>query len=180
MDLPSFWANFWSGLVLLLIGSFLIPIYLKFRERPKIKLRNRISYGRKFEWTQALDKKWYTTLTLNIHNRGNKTLERFYWEIFVEKNTLAEAPEVAMKYPGNEWMRYETAGEYIRIYGYVETPIFSLESILFPYRIRITTDTKRHMNIYYYLKTDQGQLPFWAWIAVSYKKFFLLNKLTIN
>jgi hypothetical protein len=177
--LASFWADFLAGLTLLLIGSVLIPVYLRFRERPKIRLVSSQTWKNRFLWNNSQDDNWRTVLPLIVQNRGNKTLERFYWEIFIEKGLL-DGVESAMKYPGIEWMRTVDIKDYVRVYGYIELPVFPLESIDFPYRIRLKASQRRPVSVYYYFKTDSGQVPSWAWIGDQFNKFFLLKKLYIS
>src|SRR5258708_1869660 len=117
----AFWAEFLAGFILLVLGSVVIPAYLRFRNRPKLKLRSRVDGKNVFVLTQSQDKSWHTCITLDIQNRGYKTMERFYWEIFLEKDLLSEAPELAIKYAdGKEWTHREVVGKYIRIWGYLE------------------------------------------------------------
>ncbi len=47
-----------------------------------------------FELTQSEDKQWEATLKLLIQNRGNNTIDRFYWEIFIEKDIFSNAQPI--------------------------------------------------------------------------------------
>lgn len=177
--IPAFWADFLSGLVLLVIATLFIPSYLRFRERPNLILRGRMTRESKFQLVQTPDKKWRTSLTLALKNRGIRTLERCNWEILIPKDFYESVEEAAI-YPEKTWHRFEVNGNYVRIYGYLEIPVFSLEEIDFPVRIHIVSQEKKPTTIYYYFKTDMGQHPFYAWVGVEFHFPSLLKKLYIQ
>jgi hypothetical protein len=180
IDSSPFLSDFVSGAILFILASLLLPKYLYWKERPKLKLFPSGKNRKYFEFTKSTDDQWEASIKLRLVNRGSKTIERFYWEIYLDKSLLSGQPDHFMIYPGIEWMRNNIEDEYIHLYGYLEVPIFPLESIDFPYRLSIKTDKKRKVNIYYYFKTDRGQIPFWSWLAVWFKKYFLLNKLNVR
>ncbi len=39
---------------------------------------------------------------------------------------------------------------------------------------------RKETKLMYYFKTDQGQIPFYSWLAVSYDKFQFLKSILIK
>lgn len=181
--LSSFFGDLLAGLTLLVLGSWFIPKYLNWINRPKmnfISKNGKYPYN-EFRFINSTEYPKYNEcqLMLLVSNRSNKTIERFYWEIFVKSNLLVGADAVQQN---SQEFRYtkENAGEYTRLHGYINLPIFFLENIDFPFYIKLKTEKPIETKVYYYFKTDMGQVPFWAWLGLAYKKYWLLKSLTIK
>lgn len=118
-------------------------------------------------------------MNLSIQNRGKRTLEKYYWEIYLE-NEVSVGFDRSIIYDEKAPTRREIGEKYTRYYGYVEVPIFPLDDIQFPYTFRIYTKEKRPITLYYFFRTEYGTSPFYAWIGTWKGWMFLLKKLRIN
>jgi len=183
IDSSPFWSSFFSQLlatfIVVLIGSVMIPPILRWTQRAKmVFFRTGTRRGKNFEFTQSKDGLWKSILHISVKNLGKKTVERFYWEMYVEKDVVVEL--VAKSPYPNKFSNRQIGDKYIRLYGYVEMPIFPLDDIDFPFEVRLDTEKKKKVNIYYYFRTDSGDSPVWSWIAVSFGKKHWLKSLSIN
>lgn len=177
--LSSFWGDLIAGLILLALASWLVPKYLRWRNRPRLLMINASTRKPRWKFTLAQNGQWSSYAKLVIRNRGNKTIERFYWEMYVKPGASVKFEQSITGNTKYSPFYVENKDNYRRFYGFIEAPIFPLESIDFNYAIYITSEERVPVNIYYYFKTDQGQYPFWAWAAVWLKKFSFLKKLTV-
>ncbi|MCX6715664.1 MAG: hypothetical protein NT077_01445 [Candidatus Taylorbacteria bacterium] len=177
----SFFAQLFATLIVVIIGSFLAPPIIRWRQRAKMKFRivnYRKSKAHNFVTGEA-DLSEYI-LYLSVKNSGKKTVERFYWEMYIDKNYTSElVPKPP--YPNHYTMHKEVGKKFTRYYGYVEMPIFPLDAIDFVFEVRFTRPEKEIVsNIYYCFRNDFGDSPAWSWIAQSYGKIHWLRSLTIN
>ena len=132
-----------------------------------------------FEFTKSKDGLWKSILYLSVKNLGKKTVERFYWEMYIDKNISVElVPKPP--YPNQYTMHRQVGDKFTRLYGYVEMPIFPLDDIDFVFEVRLEVKEKRKVNIYYYFRTDSGDSPVWSWIAVAYGKKHWLKSLSVK
>lgn len=175
----NFWANFSSSLLVLFIASVLIPFFLQWRELPSVRLFNRRTRRNKFEWVKKDGDEWVATVGLSVQNRGRRTLEKYYWEIYLEKGLQIGFDRTVVleeKVP----TLCEEGEKYWRYYGYMEVPIFQYDDIQFPYTFRIYVKEKKPLTIYYFFRTEYGTAPMNAWIGIWQGWMFLLNKLYIS
>jgi hypothetical protein len=163
----------------LFIASVLIPFFLQWRELPSVRLFNTKTRRNNFEWKKNADEQWEATLNLSIQNRGRRTLEKYYWEIYVEKG-LSIGFDRSLVLDEKVPTLREEGEKYWRYHGYMEVPIFQYDHVQFPYRFRIHTKEKRPVKIYYFFRTEYGPAPMHAWIGTWQGWMFLLNKLQIN
>lgn len=176
----SFLANFLSGLLLLIIASAIVPFFLRFLYRPRVELMNDDIRGFKrnrFK-SQPTNERFEAILNLSIYNGGNKTLEKYYWEIYYENATNVEL-ETAIIYESKVSIQKQIGPSYTRIYGYLEMPIFPLDQLEFPYRLKIQKDSQKPLRLYYYFRTPYGESPMLAWLGLATRRLFLLNKLYV-
>lgn len=59
-------------------------------------------------------------------------------------------------------------------------PIFPLDDVDFPFEIKLKTDTRKSVTLYYFFRTEYGQYPFWSWVALKFRKYSLLKKIVIK
>lgn len=185
IDLSPFWSSFFSQLlatfIVVIIGSFIAPPIINWRRRTKLEFWNAKGRWRwsKFKFTQDKDRMWKSILYLDVKNLGRKTAERFYWEIYIDKNISSELVPKA-PYPNHYTMQKHVGEKFDRYYGFVEMPIFPLQSFDFVFEVRLETKDYKKTKIYYYFNTDQGIYPIWSWIAVSLGKINWLKSLVVE
>jgi len=175
----SFLSNFFADVAALFLASVLLPFALSWRELPKVALVNTKGRQQRFKFSKTVDEQWETTLTLNIRNGGRHTLEKYYWEIYFPHNLVCEL-EKAIAYEEKIPTLTEVGERFTRVYGYMEVPLFTLDDIPFPYRLKIKTKEKHKATIYYFFRTEYGTYPFYAWIATWKGWFRLLKKISIE
>lgn len=182
IDSSPFWSSFladlFAGLLILILASWLIPKLFRWREMPSVRLLDFKRRKDAFVFTSA-GTEWETSLRLIIQNRGNKTLEKYYWEMYIENGLTVELPRIATQ-PGHATIASEAGEKFTRWYGYMVLPIFPLDDVDFPIEIKIKLQARRSVTIFYFFRTDYGQSPFWSWLAVHYGKLRFLKKLTVR
>lgn len=161
-----------------MIASWLIPSLFRWRELPKVSLRDFKRRKDAFVFSQA-GEEWETTLRLIIQNRGKRTLEKYYWEIYIENELAVEMPRIATQ-PGHATIAQELGEKFTRYYGYMVLPIFPLDDVDFPFEIKIKMKVRRPINIYYFFRTEYGQSPFWSWFAIYSGWLGLLKKIVVK
>lgn len=186
IDSSPFWSSFLAQLlatfIVAVIGSLLLPPFLRWRQRAKVLLFKTNTKGLKiFNLTESFDKEWEVTLNLSIKNLGTKTLDRFYWEIYVPVQIKAIEFTATPPFPNENKFNKQTGNKYYRYYGYVNTqPIFPLDDIDFPFEIKVKVKERKEIDFYYYFRTDWGDSPKWSILALSFNKHNWLKSLKIK
>ncbi len=178
--LASFWSQLLATLIIVLIGSVIIPRIVRWSQRAKLKFyaagSNR---GTKFHFTQSSNGDWDVILHLTVRNEGTKTIERFYWEMYLPKDVSISLDEIP-PYPRYYTTDEKIEGDYVHRYGYIEMPIFPLDQIPFVHVLKLRTKTRKDLHIYYYFRTDLGEYPIWSWFAISRRKYSWLKHIIVN
>jgi hypothetical protein len=94
-------------------------------------------------------------------------------------NILFNKDEYVDINPAEQNYKKECVGDYVHLYGYIQKPIFSLDYIDFPYKIRILTKEKKTYMLYYF-KTDTGWYPFYSRFFIRFNKINWLKKIIIK
>lgn len=185
IDSSPFWSSFLSqllaSLIVVIIGSLIAPPIINWFQRAKMEFWNAKSRWRssKFEFVQDKDKVWRSIMYLVVKNLGRKTVERFYWSIYIDKNTTSDlVPKPP--FPTQYTIHKEAGEKFVRYYGYFEMPIFPMDSVDFVFEVRLESKVRRREKIYYYFNTDHGVTPVWSWLAIVSRKFTWLKSLTIE
>lgn len=177
----SFFSQLLATLVVVLIGSVIIPPIIRWQQRAKLTFYKEGSgRSKKFEFTESEDGQWEATIQLAVGNRGKKTVERFYWDMYTEKDFTFEAGHQSPPVPRYFTTHEDTSGKYRHRYGYMEMPIFPLDSIHFTHELKIKIKERRKIIVYYFFRTDLGESPAWSWIALTLKKVTWLKSFTIE
>lgn len=174
----SFWSNFLSSLLVLFIASLLLPWAFSSRDMPSVYLANPKTRRNRFEFTRSTDDEWQTTVDLRVVNRGRKTLNRYYWELFIPKGVNYHMDRV-VDYEEKMPLVKETFDRYVRLTGFMEAPIFTIDTIHFPYAVKIKQKERHPVRIYYRFRTEYGESPFWSWIAIATKKLWLIRYIEV-
>lgn len=184
IDSSPFWSAFFAQLlatlIVVIIGSIIVPPILTWFARTKmIFYKNHTRRETKFYFSESKDGEYESTLHLSVGNLGKKTVERFYWEMYTDKdldvNLVTKPP-----YPHYFTTHQEERGKMLRLYGYIEMPIFPLDNIDFVFEMKFKVKKRRKIDIHYYFRSDNGDSPAWAWIALGFKKYSWLKTLTIE
>jgi hypothetical protein len=176
---PAFFAELFAGFLLLVLGTFFLPPYLEWRQRPKLKLFDTKSGDQDFKWSERADKKFETTLHLSIQNMGKSTLDSFYWEIYIEKD-IAIATPAAVTHPDDFPIERREGDKFLRLYGYIKRPLFSMDEIEFPYQLKLLSSSRRTLKIPYFFRTSWGARPYWGFLGPNRGWFFLLPHIKID
>ena len=184
IDSSPFWSSFLAQLfatsIVVIIGSVILPPIWRWNERAKMSFIKANTLGRSyFEFTKSKDGLWKSILYLSVRNSGKKTIERFYWEMYIEKDLTVD---IVTKPPYQKvFTTHRQVGDkFTRLYGYIEMPIFPLNDIDFVFEIRLEAKDKKREKIYYCFKTDYGDSPIWTKYALVFKKYSWLKSLTIT
>lgn len=177
----SFFSQLLATLIVVLIGSVIIPPIIRWQQRAKLNFYKEGSWrSKKFKLTESADGQWEATIQLVVGNRGTKTIERFYWDMYMEKDFTLEVAEQTPPFPRYFTTHEETSGKYRHRYGYMEMPIFPLDNIHFTHELKIKVKERRKITIYYFFRTDLGESPVWSWIALTLKKVGWLKSFTVE
>lgn len=184
IDSSPFWSSFLAQLlatlIVVIIGSVIVPPILRWNERAKmIFVKANTSRGNNFKFIKSKDGLWKSIIHLSVKNLGKKTIERFYWEMYIEKDLIVDIM-TKPPYPKEFTTHRQVGDKFIRIYGYIEMPIFSLSDIDFVFEIRLEAEEIKQKKIYYCFKTDYGDSPVWTKYALIFKKYSWLKSLTIT
>lgn len=163
-----------------MIGSVLIPPIIRLRDRAKMVFYKTGSWkSNTFELSETAGGNWDSTLMLSVRNLGKKTVERFYWEIYVNKSVSVEFT-LRQPFPNDHKYHRIEGRDFVRYYGYIQMPIFSYDDIDFVYELKVRTKAKKELKLYYYFRTDNGNSPAYSWLALSFRKHSWLKQLVIN
>jgi hypothetical protein len=194
MDPVTVTINFWSGVlsqivatsIVALAGAIFLPPIVAWRSRPKMVFYNPakskmrfIYYRNVFVFTKAEGNNWDTTLSLSIRNLGNKTIERFYWHIYISKD-ISVTSQYRQPSSDNYLSEREDGEKYYRYHGYVEMPIFPGEDINFPLEFKIRAKEHKKIKLYYRFNTDTGSLPWYSWFALGFGNITWLRQLILQ
>lgn len=175
----SFWANFWSSVVVLILASVIVPFALRFREMASLRFRTYRGEKNKLTFHKTEAGNWEIELNLEIINRGNHTLDRYYWEIFIPEN-IGHTLSIAHTYSDHIPMRNEKWLTFKRVIGYMDAPLFPYDTVPFQYRLLLSAKTHRPIRVYYLFRTERGMSPFYAWLATHFGWPGLLHKIDIT
>ncbi|MCF7864994.1 MAG: hypothetical protein K9M11_00620 [Candidatus Pacebacteria bacterium] len=184
IDASPFWSAFFAQLlatlIVVIIGSVVIPPILKWRKRTKLKFfKTHTFFSKNFELTESSDGEYEATLHLSIKNFGSETVERFYWEMYFPKEMSVELV-TKPPYPRYFTTNHQKGNKYLRHYGYVELPLFSLDEVDFVYEIKVKIKEKKKIKIFYFFNSDNGVSPAWTWLAITLKKHHWLKFLVLE
>lgn len=166
-DTSPFWealsAEIIAGLVLLVIGSFVVPWYLDRRRRPHLEIINPFTRTNKFYLTKASNEHWVATLDLVIKNEKRFSQREWFWHILIplELNPQFESLDQTITCQCNE---IEVNGKKWRHYFGNSTPkevIFPNRTLRFNYKIKVMTNLTdpKNYKIHYYFNTEFGAWP---------------------
>lgn len=175
----SFFAELAAGMVLLAFASWLIPKFIRWKEMPNVRFLDFKRRKEAFIFTPTSNGEWQTTLHLIIQNRGSRTLEKYYWEIFVENGVSIDLQQIP-NHPASANFALERGEEFSRLYGYMALPIFPLDDVDFPFEIKLNITSQKSLTLYYFFRTEYGQYPFWSWLALHLKKYRFLKRIVVK
>jgi hypothetical protein len=181
----SYYAQILATLTVVVIGFILANIKTVFN-RPKLIFfgtnakeakivlgRNRFTLGRTQEGN------WDTSLLLSIRNMGNKTIERFTWEIYADHSISVDF--VAREPFPNNYSFGKTEKLNSNCYhGFINTPVFSAEDFIFPFELKVRSKEKKEIRLNYRFMTDGWSMPWYSLFALTFNKRKWLKTLILE
>ena len=158
----TFIADLVSGIIILIIGTTIIPCYLDWRKKPRLKLVNSTTGKSNFFLTKSEDGYPEATLNLSTLNESKFIQRNFFWHILIpgdldssfEGKYVTPCSKTVVVIDGQEWSHY---------YGSSTDEEFILprRSLKFNYLIKIKSkdSTINRYKLYYYFITEFGYCP---------------------
>ncbi len=154
--LSSFIGDLFAGLCILLVGTFLVPKYLEYRQKPKLLIKNRKTRDDIFLLTRAEYNYWEGSFSLAVYNAGPVTQRHWYWHLLIPEELQPNLVRA-----GRSETLVDRDRNWIHFLGSSSEPIYSHKSIVFPHELKVKTTTREtnEYKIYYYFSTEFGTYP---------------------
>lgn len=172
----SFQEQLVVGILLGLLGFWIGPIYLDWRNRPQVSLEfnkadENISCQTSdvkeynLESSQGAPNCWEGNFVLNIKNEGSRAVKDFYYTILFPKELKVEVPaanpilQVSGLIPKEFSIGSKNDQTETEVSGFVTMPVYSGRTFAFPHLIYVKTCQQGSYIVNYFFVTDQGLSP---------------------
>lgn len=150
LKFENFWANFFAdfiaGAILLVAGSILLPRYLEYRKRPKLKMVFKPGLAKNKNNTYA------GNLDLGVENNGEHTISHFYWHLFVPQDVNVHF------LPNSKPPTVQTNGNWRHFSALEESPVYPKRTFTIG-ALNVNDAPTENFRMYSFFSTEFGTDP---------------------